>query len=340
MVYGESGAGKSFLALDMALHVANGKEWQDKKTKKGAVFYVAGEGQTGITARCHAWALHHDVDLENVPFYCTDGAVIPTDDKQLDDLFSDITHWIESTGEQPLLVFFDTLARCFDGDENSAKDAGRYIQAIDKIKKRFKCCVVTVHHTGKDTGRGGRGSSAFKGAWDMEHALSVKDGGIKQLETTKAKDIAAPIDKFFTLESVKTNWLDDDMEVITSAVMVSTEYTPIKGSRLNGRQQDVLTELHKAIEQHGIEPTSDIKALFPDSPQNIPAKVVNLSRWRELAYKVITIDGESNNIAEAKKKAFQYCIKVLKESGKIGFYDGYAWTFHQGDNGTKRDKTG
>lgn len=320
MLYGESGAGKSFLALDMALHVATGKEWQGQKTKQGAVFYIAGEGQTGITARCHAWALHHGVNLENVPFYITDGAVVPTDEAQLDDLTADITRLIESTGEQPLLIFFDTLARCFDGDENSSRDASRYIKAMDKIKQRFKCCVVTIHHTGKDTTKGGRGSSAFKGAWDMEHSLSVKDGGIKQLETTKAKDIAAPMGKFFKLESVPTDWLDDDGEVIYSAVMIDTEQAPSKGKPLNKRQQDVLTELYKATEQHGIAPTDEIKALFPDSPQNIPAKVVHIDKWRALAYKVI--DADSTN---TKKIAFRDIRGKLKDVYKIGHHDDYYW---------------
>jgi hypothetical protein len=111
----------------------------------------------------------------------------------------------------------------------------------------------------------------------------------------------------------------------TQCLQVDWVYTPTKGKALNGRQQDVLRELHKAIEKDGIPPTDDIKALFPDSPQNCPVKVVNLSKWRVLAYKVIAIDGESNDIAEAKKKAFQYCVKALRKSGKVGFYDDYVW---------------
>ena len=45
-IYGASGAGKSFLMLDMSLHVATAqKAWQGHKTRGGAVFYIAGEGQ-------------------------------------------------------------------------------------------------------------------------------------------------------------------------------------------------------------------------------------------------------------------------------------------------------
>lgn len=322
MLYGASGAGKSFLMLDMALHIANGKEWQGQKTKQGAVFYIAGEGQDGITARAQVWALHHGIDIDNSPFYCTEGAVIPTDEMELAMLIEDVTNWVESTGETPVLIVFDTLARCFDGNENSSQDAGKYIKAKDRIKQAFKCCVMSVHHAGKDDLKGGRGSSAFKGAWDAEHSLTVKDNDTKQLHTSKLKEALPLPDKFFNLESVNTGWIDDDNEPVYSAVMINSDYTPPSGgySSLTSGQQDILSELYKAIEQHGIAPTNDIKRLFPDSPKNIPAKVVYAEKWRELAYKKI----DAERIA-TKNTTFNRAIKALKDAYKIGFHDGFYW---------------
>jgi phage/plasmid primase-like uncharacterized protein/RecA-family ATPase len=318
MLYGASGAGKSFLMLDMALHIANGKEWQGQKTKQGAVFYIAGEGQDGITARAQVWALHHGIDIDNSPFYCTEGAVIPTNEMELAMLIEDVTNWVESTGETPVLIVFDTLARCFDGNENSSQDAGQYIKAKDRIKQAFKCCVMSVHHAGKDDLKGGRGSSAFKGAWDAEHSLTIKDDGTKQLHTSKLKESLPLPDKFFNLESVYTGWIDDDNEPVYSAVMVNSDYTPSKKEKgLTDRQRDVLAELHKAIELHGIETTSDIKARFPDSPYNIPKKVVSGEKWKALAYPVIATTN--------KTKAFGDCITQLLALGKIAYYDGFYW---------------
>jgi hypothetical protein len=329
MTYGESGAGKTFAVLDMALHIACGLQWQGHKTKKGAVFYVAGEGQTGITARCYAWALHHGVDLENVPFYCTDGAIVPTNEGvnmggnigyvkgQIDYFFEDIDAWIQSTGETPMLIIFDTLARCFDGNENSSQDAGAYIKAKDRIKKKYGCCVMSVHHTGKDKTAGGRGSSAFKGAWDAEHCLSVNDGNI-ELSTPKLKERKPLPPKAFRLESVNTGWFDDDNEPVYSAVIVASDYVPSKKEKpLNDRQRDILSELHKAIELHGVEPTSEIKARFPDSTFNIPKKVVSKEKWRELAFPLITTANKS--------QAFNSCTEQLLALGKIGYYDGFYW---------------
>ena len=124
------------------------------------------------------------------------------------------------------------------------------------------------------------------------------------------------------LESVNTGWIDDDGELITSAVMIDAylsaeDKRKAKAKPLSARNQVVLSELSRAIEQHGIEPTSDIKALFPDSPHNIPAKVVHGDKWRDLAHKVID--------TPQKTKAFTDCKTQLRGAGKVGFLDGYFW---------------
>ena len=50
MIYGDSSIGKSFFTLDLCLHVASGMDWQDRKTQRGQVIYVAGEGKQGYNA--------------------------------------------------------------------------------------------------------------------------------------------------------------------------------------------------------------------------------------------------------------------------------------------------
>lgn len=330
MVYGESGAGKSFLVLDMALSIAIGKQWAGQRTKQGAVFYVIGEGQSGIKARCQAWAIHHQISLENVPFYCTESAVLLPDKSNLLALMNGIDHWFKSIGKQPALIVFDTMARCFNGDENQAKDASAYIQAMDTIKQAFECCVLNVHHTGKDKTKGGRGSSAFKGAWDMEFSLSLLND-IRQLETTKAKETKEPANKFFTLETIATDWLDDDQEVIYSAVMVeSVDHAPINNApkiSLKPNDEKALACLGKAINDNGIEPPQPIKELFKDSPYNIPNKVVNIDIWRKLAYEALTIDTSetTKDKQQAKRKAFNRISEKLDKSGLIRSYGDYAW---------------
>lgn len=62
LIFGHSGSGKSFLAMDMALHVALGWPWNGAKAEKGVVVYVAAEGGRGFRNRVAAFKKHHGVE--------------------------------------------------------------------------------------------------------------------------------------------------------------------------------------------------------------------------------------------------------------------------------------
>ena len=57
-------------------------------------------------------------------------------------------------------------------NENDAADAGKFIQFCDSLVEAFACTVLAIHHTGKETDRGARGSSAFLAGFDT--VLEVK----------------------------------------------------------------------------------------------------------------------------------------------------------------------
>jgi KaiC/GvpD/RAD55 family RecA-like ATPase len=210
MIYGESGAGKTFAVLDMALHIATGKEWQGHKTKQGLVIYIAGEGQMDINARAEAWAQYHDVD--NMPnFLCTSCAFIPTNEAELLTLTDNIDVAIEESGQQPVLIVFDTISRCFDGNENSSQDASAYIRAKDRLKQKYGACVLSVNNISP---------KEFRWAWDAEHCLSLNDWGI-ELSTVKMKEAEPLPPKYFKLESVTLNGrLDKNGREVKSLVLV------------------------------------------------------------------------------------------------------------------------
>lgn len=203
MVYGDSGVGKTFMVLDMALSVATGIPYHSKPVKQGAVFYIAGEGRNGITRRRGAWQHQRGVtqeQMEMAPIYCSDGSLIlnMASAKDIVQAAIDLT---QKAGEEPRLVVLDTLARTMEGDENSAKDFNHYLQAATAIQDRFKCTVLIVHHTGKDNGRGARGSSAIKAGMDFSYALE-KSGAAVTLKCEKLKDGEQPQPMTFSLQSV------------------------------------------------------------------------------------------------------------------------------------------
>ncbi len=67
-LYGPSGHGKTFVALDMSLSISQGVPWQGHPTKQGAVIYVAAEGGPGVLRRVNAWCEQHKLDVSNAFF--------------------------------------------------------------------------------------------------------------------------------------------------------------------------------------------------------------------------------------------------------------------------------
>ncbi|WP_417553013.1 AAA family ATPase [Marinomonas fungiae] len=227
VIYGPPANGKSFVALDWAACIATGKEWHGQRVQQGAVFYLVGEGFNGIARRLAAWEQLNKRDLENAPLYVSDRAAILTDQLAVQETMSAIQMMVDESGETPILFLIDTLARNFQGNENSQEDMGRFITHVDAIKAHFNCSVMIVHHSGKDGDKGARGSSALKGAVDTEYQCSIAEsesGKVTTVKNTKMKDSDTPPPRSFILEPQKLNVLDEDRQPTWSAALVETDY--------------------------------------------------------------------------------------------------------------------
>src|SRR6187402_751885 len=66
LVYGHPGCGKSFFALDIAMHVAMATSWRERDVTQGLVIYIGAEGQRGLRQRIHAFKKTHKID--ELPF--------------------------------------------------------------------------------------------------------------------------------------------------------------------------------------------------------------------------------------------------------------------------------
>ena len=189
VMYGAPGAGKSFIALDMALCIAEGLPWQGIPTRQGKVLYIAGEGVGGLGKRLKAWEAHNDVRVGD-NLYVLQVAVNFREQGDVEKLMRSI----DKAGEGWTCVFVDTVARSLVGaDENSATELGLWVAAADSLKAHCKCALVGIHHSGKDSTRGMRGSSALLGAVDTSLVVS-KDENIVYMRCEKQKD-AEPIDE-------------------------------------------------------------------------------------------------------------------------------------------------
>jgi len=137
----------------------------------GPLVYVAAEGGRGIRNRLAAVGVKDPELIEAAEFFLlpvTLDLSQPREPEALVAALADV---------QPPLIVIDTLARSMGtGDENSAQDMGRVIRAIDQIRTKTGAHVMLIHHVGKDSTKGARGSSSLRGAVDTEIELTRSEG--------------------------------------------------------------------------------------------------------------------------------------------------------------------
>lgn len=199
-IYGPPGCGKSFWALDLSMSIASGLPFQGRKTNKGTVMYIAGEGATGLGPRLRAW----EKERNNGQMVDSRYFEVMTDAAQLleSEQIVMLLEILENMFEPPSLVVIDTLARSMvGGEENSAKDVGMFVRAADLIKRETEGNVLIVHHSGKDGNI--RGSTALMGAVDTMVKMS-KDENIITVHNDKQKDFEAFEDQELILDVVQT----------------------------------------------------------------------------------------------------------------------------------------
>lgn len=230
-IVGPSGIGKTFIAIDWACCVATGRPWCDQPTVQGAVFYLAGEGMSGIRKRTKAWELATGSCMDGAPFYVADGLPFLVDDENADEVVAAIEEIVNcllaESGHQPRLIVIDTVARAMSGaEENSAKDMGGFVQSLDKLRKRWGATVLVLHHTGlsPDTKTRGRGSSALRGALDSEFL-------IKPLKSDQDQDAAMAFSPTGAIELSATKCKDWDSpdSIRLSPKMIEIEITGVQG---------------------------------------------------------------------------------------------------------------
>jgi hypothetical protein len=223
VIFGPSGSGKSFIAIDYALTIA----------QSANVVYVAAEGASGYAARSQVWC-----DLHRKP---PGGAYLWQEPINMMDS-GKVSAFIETIKPvSPVLVVIDTLARCMvGGDENSARDMGLFITGCDEIKRQTGATPLIVHHTGI-AGTRERGSTALRGAADVMIELT-NDDGLIALRCEKTKDAKPFETRYVRLVVKETGERLDTGEPETSCVVVPADKVVMTGT-ITPMQRKVLETL-------------------------------------------------------------------------------------------------
>ena len=283
LLYGQPGAGKSFIALSMAASIACGSDWHDHRVTQGPAVYILGEGGGGVSRRLRAWQLSHpDARLQDAPLYVSSRMVPMGEAEAVEEIAAAIE---ESGAGKPSSVWIDTLARAAAGlDENSSRDMGELIKACDAIRERYGCAVILVHHAGHNHDRA-RGSSAIKAALDTELS-ATKDGATITLQSTKSKEGEPFKPLTFQLAGVDTGWNDEDGERVFSAVLEPCD-APEQGEQLGKNQSMAVAVLRDLFRQR--------EKIASESDRNPESVRIGISDWREATLL------NRNRFAEVKK---------------------------------------
>lgn len=189
-LYGDPGTGKSFIALDWALHVAFdrpdwfGDEIQHKQD--GCVIYIAGEGASGFKTRVSAWLHRRGIPAgEKGRFGLIQQSVNFMDKDDVMRLVATLRQVVRSPVS---MIVIDTVSRAMPGaDENLQKEMTLFVKACDVVRDKFNCAVLGVHHAGKSGDM--RGSTVLRGAGDYVFKLERKRGAsVGRLHCEKQKD--------------------------------------------------------------------------------------------------------------------------------------------------------
>lgn len=185
MLYGESGTGKTFVAVDVAASVAYGKRWHGRAVKPGLVYYIASENPEDVGPRLKAWESEHggvaawrETHIGPSPFQINRQGV----DLASPDSVAGVIAWIKSDlrargARTAALVVIDTLLASSDsGDITKPDDFKRMVSQINRIRMETGATVLVLHHP-PDYGKGPMGGSAPKGGFPVRYKLTRQRDG-------------------------------------------------------------------------------------------------------------------------------------------------------------------
>lgn len=161
MLFAPPGHGKTWVAVYLAAQAGLAGH---------RIGWIAGEGEDDLAPRFGVYEmLNGNIDL---PVHVFDEVPQAGQADQ-------ITRFVDDVKAQELqfdLLVLDTAITAMLGlDENNAKDATQFIEAMKFLRKHLSCAVLFIHHTGKDASKGARGSIALSGGVDSSLEVELHE---------------------------------------------------------------------------------------------------------------------------------------------------------------------
>ena len=315
VVYGDSNAGKTFWATDLALHVAAGREWNGRRVEQGAVIYCVLEGGKGFRNRVSAWRARHMPDGGRIPFAAIQAGLNLLDPEADVPLLIQRIQAAARRAEMPVkLVVIDTLARAFvGGNENSSEDMGALVLNMDEIRRATGACVLFIHHSGKDQDRGARGHSSLRAAIDTEiEVIADEESGARSATVVKQREMQKGEVFGFGLDVVELG-KNRHGEAVTTCVVVPAqgEGPARKAKPLSADQARAFEVLTDLIARQGVAGFG-----VPHERPSVPEEW-----WRDRFYD----RAKAGANEETKRKAFRRAADTLVQRKLVEVHHGRVW---------------
>lgn len=334
---GQSGAYKSFLALELCFSVMTGSAFAGRKVEKtGAALFIAFEGVGTIAGRVAARRQSLPDPDVSLPFYMLSGfgpVAKATDFLALRTAIFDAASEIAaSSGSSLRIIILDTVAASGMIGEDKENDPAAWQKVFDffnPLSKELNAPVVLVHHYGKSAEAGLRGSSNARAGADFVLAMTCERNEITGKSTghflglTKSRTGIEGGICAVSAEQVNIG-LRPDGSPVTSLVLNFDHTTePVSKRKISKAVSTLINAFSTALADHGekVHVHGELNA--------VAVQAVRIEHVQAAFQKLYVTGGEdAKKRADTQRKQFSNALKSLPASIVAGAWNDSEWLWN------------
>ncbi|GEP06033.1 hypothetical protein MOX02_40710 [Methylobacterium oxalidis] len=329
MLGGQSGAGKTFTAIDLAVSLATGEPFFGRRIgEQVGTLILAAEGAGTIATRIEA-ARTARAGVKRLPIAWM-GAVPNLADAEevraLQPKLREVDKRMrEAFGVRLGLIIIDTMAAAFAlKDENDAAEAQQALRHMRMLGDPIGALVLPVHHYGKTEETGLRGSSAYRGGADAVLSVLADRNQVTGEVSERSLNLAksrygeeGPI-AAFSLRFIELGIDDDGDSFGACAVDVALDSAPPLSRKRQPKDPLAIVALKGAFAEV-ISSGQDVPVMG-DGPTVRAVTVEQIRGEFRRRYATGETDAEkkANTIRQALKRALAACSKHGFRTGSWG----------------------
>lgn len=207
----QGGAGKSWIALELAIAVAGGPDLLEIGVERhGRVLYLPAEDPR-LAVSHRLYSARDAVDVAAVEQLAESLEIVPLMGHGVDLMTEAWAEAVEQMAAGARLVILDTLRRFHSADENSAGEMAKLLGVLEGICERTGASILFLHHTAKGAALNGAGDAQQASRGSSVLVDNVRGGQFNLSGMSEAEAKAHRIDRaerksFVRLVQAKANF--------------------------------------------------------------------------------------------------------------------------------------